>query len=68
MIELVTEEMTMRYAHLAPAHKLDALEKLSAFNAMERKRQKGDDAGILTPAAPVATDTITDTEPKVPEE
>ncbi len=33
-------QMTMRYAHLAPAHKAAAVEKLSAFNAMERKRQE----------------------------
>jgi len=55
-------QMTMRYAHLAPAHKLDAVEKLSSFNAMERKRQKTDDAVILTPAAPEEpTDTRIDT-------
>jgi integrase len=56
-------QMTMRYAHLAPAHKLDAVEKLSSFNAMERKRQKTDDAVILTPAAPEEpTDTRIDTD------
>src|SRR5271155_2288316 len=40
-------QMTMRYAHLAQAHKADALKKLSAFNAAERKRQQ---AVILFPA------------------
>jgi hypothetical protein len=45
-------QMTMRYAHRAPAHKLDAVEKPSSFNVMERKRQKTDDAVILTPAVP----------------
>ena len=55
-------QMTMRYAHLAKAHKQDAMKKLSAFNALERHRQDSDGAGILTPAAPEkATDTSTDT-------
>jgi integrase len=55
-------QMTMRYAHLAPAHKADAMKKLSAFNAAERKRQ---DAVILFPAGQgKATDTTTDTEAK----
>ena len=59
----------MRYAHLAPAHKLDAMEKLSAFNTMERKRQKADDAAILTPAVPEEpTDTRTDTGKKSTQE
>ena len=58
-------QMTMRYAHLAPAHKLDAVEKLSAFNAMERQRQKTDEPAILTPTAPEKpTDTRTDTDEK----
>jgi len=57
--------MTLRYAHLAPAHKLDAVEKLSAFNAMERQRQKTDEPAILTPTAPEKpTDTRTDTDEK----
>jgi len=55
-------QMTMRYAHLAQAHKADALKKLSAFNAAERKRQE---AVILFPAGHgKATDTTTDTEAK----
>ena len=59
-------QMTMRYAHLAPSHKLDAVGKLSAFNARERRRQKADEPVILTSAAPEEpTDTRTDTEEKV---
>lgn len=55
-------QMTMRDAHLAPAHKAAAVEKLSAFNAMERKRQE---AVILFPAGQEKpTDTILDTEAK----
>src|SRR5271169_2468261 len=51
-------QMTMRYAHLAPAHNSAAIEKLSAFNAVERKRQKADEPAILTPAArEIATGT-----------
>jgi integrase len=58
-------QMTMRYAHLAPAHKQEAVEKLSAFNARERQRQKADGPAILTPAAPgEPTDTRTDTDEK----
>lgn len=53
-------QMTMRYAHLAPAHRAAAVKKLSAFNAMERKRQE---AVILFPAGQEEpTDTTTDTE------
>jgi hypothetical protein len=58
-------QMTMRYAHLAPAHKLAAVEKLAAFNARERrkKRQAPQAPDILTPAArEKATDTRTDTD------
>jgi len=52
-------QMTMRYAHLAPAHKAAAVEKLSAFNAMERKREE---TVILFPAGQEKpTDTTTDT-------
>jgi integrase len=58
-------QMTMRYAHLAPEHKVAAVEKLSAFNALERKRQKPEEAVILTSVTPAeATDTRTDTEGK----
>jgi len=58
-------QMTMRYAHLAPAHKQEAVKKLSAFNARERQRQKADGPAILTPAAPGRlTDTRTDTDEK----
>jgi site-specific recombinase XerD len=58
-------QMTMRYAHLAPAHNSAAIEKLSAFNALERKRQKTDEPAILTSAArEIATGTRTDTEEK----
>ncbi len=54
-------QMTMRYAHMAPAHKAAAVEKLSAFNAIERKRE----AAILFPAGQEKpTDTATDTEEK----
>jgi integrase len=55
-------QMTMRYAHPAPAHKAAAVKKLSAFNAMKRKRQE---AVILFPARQEKpTDTTSDTEPK----
>jgi len=55
-------QMTMRYAHLAQAHKADALKKLSAFNAVERKRQE---AVILFSAGhEKPTDTTTDTAAK----
>jgi len=40
-------QMTMRYAHLAQGHKAAAVEKLSAFNAMERRRHE---TVILFPA------------------
>ena len=47
---------------LAPAHKAAAVEKLSAFNAMERKRQE---PVILFPAGQEKpTGTTTDTEAK----
>ncbi len=55
-------QMTMRYAHLALAHKAAAVKKLSAFNALERKRQR---AVILFPAGhEKPTDTTTDTKAK----
>ena len=55
-------QMTMRYAHLAQAHKADAMKRLSAFNAAERKRQE---AVILFPAGQEkATGTTTGTEAK----
>jgi len=55
-------QMTMGYAHLAPAHKAAAVEKLSAFDALERKRQE---AVILFPAGHgKPTDTTTDTAAK----
>jgi integrase len=55
-------QMTMVYAHLAPAHKAAAVEKLSAFNALERKRQESEDAAILSPhATENPTDTTTST-------
>ena len=55
-------QITMRHAHLAPGHKAAAVKKLSAFNAMERKRQE---AGILFAAGlGKPTDTTTDTEAK----
>ena len=58
-------QMTMRYAHLAPAHTREAVEKLSAFNAVERKRKKSEHATILTPAMlNKPTDTRTDTNRK----
>jgi hypothetical protein len=58
-------QMTMRYAHLAPAHKRSAVKKLSAFNAMEKQRQESDEAAILSEHAQEnPTDTTTDTEQK----
>jgi integrase len=55
-------QMTMRYAHLAKAHKAGAVKTLSAFNADQRKRQE---AVILFPAGQgKPTDTTTDTEEK----
>ncbi len=55
-------QMTMRYSHLAKAHKQDAMRRLSAFNSIERHRQNPNGADILTPAAPEkAIDTTTDT-------
>jgi site-specific recombinase XerD len=58
-------QMTMRYAHLAPAHKRSAVKQLSAFNAMEKKRQESEDAAILfAHATENPTDTTTDTEAK----
>lgn len=55
-------QTTMRYAHLAPAHKAAAVEKLSAFNSLERKRQE---AVILFPVGhEKPTDTTTDPEAK----
>jgi len=56
-------QMTMRYAHLAPAHKLAAVEKLAEFNRQERagKPQPADRPDILASPATEATDTRTDT-------
>jgi site-specific recombinase XerD len=48
-------EMTMRYAHLAPAHKMNAIEKLSEFN------RKSEGFAILNAPARERTDTRTDT-------
>jgi integrase len=53
-------QMTMRYAHLAPAHNAAAVKKLSAFNAVERAR-KAKGSGILDAPAAERTDTRTDT-------
>ena len=58
-------QMTMRYAHLAPAHKLAAVDQLAAFNRAERTRQRSEALAILTPAGTEnRTDTRTDTETK----
>jgi integrase len=58
-------QMTMVYAHLAPAHKAAAVEKLSAFNAAEKQRQESNEAAILPPhALENSTDTSSDTEAK----
>lgn len=54
-------QMTMRYAHLAPAHNAAAVEKLSAFNARERERS----AILLEHARESPTDTRTDTGVKI---
>jgi integrase len=55
-------QMTMRYAHLAKRHTRTAVEKLSAFNALERARQGTESPAILVDAElENATDTKTDT-------
>lgn len=57
-------QMTMRYAHLAPAHKLAAVEKLCSLNRLERTG-KADASAILDPSAgPERTGTRTDTREK----
>jgi hypothetical protein len=50
--------------HLAPGHKAAAVEKLFSFNALEKDRQELEQAAILTPASPEATDAKTETKRK----
>jgi integrase len=58
-------QMTMRYSHLGKSHKQDAIDRLSAFNALETQRQKPDGAAILSPMTlDEPTDTRTDTSAK----
>jgi integrase len=66
-------QMTMRYAHLATQHKLDAVERLSvynpdcSFNSFLSCPSKTSDHGSLplkTALLEVATDTTTDTKPE----
>lgn len=52
-------QMTMRYAHLAPAHKLAAVDKLSEVNRQERAGRR--EFVILNPPA-TPTDPRTDTD------
>lgn len=54
-------QMTMRYAHLAPAHTRAAVDKLAAYNAIEQARQSQQPAAILISGSVERTDTITDT-------
>jgi integrase len=58
-------QMTMRYAHLAPAHKLAAVERLSSFNSYSSADESGGNNGrrpvILNPATEGATGTRTGT-------
>lgn len=58
-------QMTMRYAHLTKAHKAAAVERLSVFNAVEKKRQESEEAAILFQnVTENPTDTTSDTEAK----
>jgi integrase len=59
-------QMTMRYAHLAPAHKLEAVEKLAEFNRRERTEKTQDEPVILSASAAAAkrTDPRADTADK----
>jgi hypothetical protein len=58
-------QMTMRYAHLAPAHNQAAVEKLSEYNRMERakKQEEEKQSAIISQHAAETkpTDTPTDT-------
>jgi hypothetical protein len=55
----------MRYSHLAPAHNLAAVEKLSEYNRLERaaKQQEANGSAILSKHAAETkpTDTPVDT-------
>lgn len=51
-------QMTMRHAHLAPAHKLAAVDKLAASNAVEKTRQGEQELDILTTAEPENPETL----------
>lgn len=54
-------QMTMRYAHLAPAHKLAAVDKLAEFNAAERARQAQEETATMASSGSERTDTTSDT-------
>ena len=62
-------QMTMRYAHLAPAHKLAAVEKLSSYNSLNSYSSATESGADKSPAIPAilgtaagkASDTRTDT-------
>ena len=53
--------MTMKYAHLSPAHKVAAIERLEKRNRQEKTAPA---AAILTTLAVERIGTRTDTEPK----
>lgn len=55
-------QMTMRYAHLAPAHKLAAVERLTLFNSSKKGNSQGPESAKLVAVPEGATDTKTDTD------
>ena len=56
-------QMTMRYSHLAPAHTLAAVERLTLFAALSKKDTgHGEESAKLVAVREGATDTRTDTD------
>ena len=54
-----TIQMTMRYAHLAPAHQLSAVERLMSFSAEEKQEAQEVDKAEAARDEPSATRTAT---------
>jgi hypothetical protein len=52
-----TIQMTMRYAHLAPAHKMAAVERLAAGWQLEEATDTKTDTGVLEQVGEIAPST-----------
>jgi hypothetical protein len=55
-------QMTMRYSHLAPAHTLAAVERLSLFISSKKTNSQGEESAKLVAVLEGATGTRTDTD------